>query len=275
MNKSVFRNCDIFVHQAIRDNNRYGKEYASSQLIAKLKKGCRVIAIPNIYHLPMCFFPQYKEEKQLRWKAETYFFRDSIIDNGLRQGVSFKKIDQIYHFQDALSETGFNFHEEFLHFIDEVRMREKDWDIPVSDFIIQNYRNHQLFYDPNHPTEFFLKYVASELTSILCNRECGEGEETIDDINVRALDTYEMPVMEAVKEQGKLLYKNSVIRNTGKKVVCKKMDVREYIVQYTSLIWTSHDYKRVLRIKSFILWVLLQIRDIFSLFGSAVNKCRK
>lgn len=76
----IFSECDIFIHQAIRKNNRYGKEFASEEIIKNLKTGCKVISIPNVYHLPTCFFPQYYEGIELRVNhgKVTVFFRDLI-----------------------------------------------------------------------------------------------------------------------------------------------------------------------------------------------------
>jgi hypothetical protein len=85
--QECYSQCDVFIHQSIRLNNRYGEDYASERIIARLKPGCKVIAIPNVYHLPLCFFPQYYDAHELKNKAVkgglTFFFRDSIIDTHL------------------------------------------------------------------------------------------------------------------------------------------------------------------------------------------------
>ncbi len=55
----------------------YGEEYSSKNIIKQLKPDCKIIAIPNVYQLPVCFFPQYyKKGEEFRDKINTIFFRD-------------------------------------------------------------------------------------------------------------------------------------------------------------------------------------------------------
>ena len=77
----IFRYCDVFVHQSIQLKNRYGEEYASENIVKRLKPECRVISIPNVYGLPVCFFPQYIRDTEYKNEVGiTVFFRDSLLD---------------------------------------------------------------------------------------------------------------------------------------------------------------------------------------------------
>jgi hypothetical protein len=47
--------------------------------------------------------------------------------------------------------------------------RESECDIKISDFILENYKEKQLFYDPSHPTETLLCEMGKRvLTKIGC-----------------------------------------------------------------------------------------------------------
>lgn len=254
-----YAQCDVFIHQSIRLNNRYGEEYASERIIARLKPGCKIIAIPNVYHLPLCFFPQYYDAHELKNKAVkgglTFFFRDSIIDSHLkdvrRLYKLFKQVKKDYN--DPFLFNNENIVASFNQFVDKVRGREKEWDIKVSQFILDNYKQHQLFYDPNHPTNFFLSYVSEELLRLLidngktgCNIQCIK--ETLENI--------EYPMCHSVINALGLCWKESVIRrnNPFTRITPFKMTLFWYTYQYFIFIWMAEDFPKSLRRISKLLW---------------------
>lgn len=271
--REVFKICDVFIHQSIQEKNRYGKEYASSNLIQKLKPQCRVIAIPNVYHLPHCFFPQYDEKVELKKKngSATVFFRDKIIDQEFLNGASIKEISKKYNTYFLDKEEDIRL--EYAKFIDKVRVRESEWDIKISGFIDMYYQKERLFNDPNHPTTYFLKYIAKQLLCILLSEV---DEEYIDNMNVGLLDSYEMPIVDAVYNAlGMHFRKPQYIRKTGVKVRRVDMDVSEYILQYISMEWTNPDVvSNKLRIKSILLYFWLKIWNLFCIFYRGILKIK-
>lgn len=260
--KENFGDCDVFIHQSIQLNNRYGKEFASNNILKLLKPECKVIAIPNVYHLPMCFFPQYEEAtplREVRGRKATHFFRDAIIDEGYTQNNSVAEIAEKYQREDLYDADEIK--EEFRKFIEKVRMREKDWNIKISDFINENFQKRQLFYDPNHPTNFLLEYIAYKLLSELLGNEELKFEDVEGSCKTR-MDSFEMPICECVKRALDLQYGGqnaSELRVTGIKERIEKMYLKEYINQYISREWTNSDLSLWLRIKSFLKWFRLYI----------------
>ena len=252
--EDCYSQCDVFIHQSIRLNNRYGEEYASENIIARLKPGCRVISIPNVYHLPLCFFPQYSEAQELRRGGVTYFFRDSIIDSHL--GRPFKLAELVKRdYEDPGLYNKESIVAAFDAFVDKVRRREKDWDIKVSNFILENYRSHQLFYDPNHPTNFFLGYIASELLKMLIDNNVVDGHCLKID---NCLDSIEMPVCKAVIKALHLDWNNDVIRRSmphTNRLGCN-MNLSNYVYQYLSCVWIERKCPKSTKITSRLLWVL-------------------
>lgn len=248
-----FYDCDIFIHQSIQLGNRYGEAFASENVIKLLPKSCEIIAIPNVYHLAKCFFPQYSEAKELRTKIKdkTCFFRDSIIDEAY---VKNAKVDEIVEKYNSLCLYDENvLKNAYTEFIEKVKKRENDWDIKVSAFIEENYKDIQLFYDPNHPTNYFLEYVAYKVLCILLPRMNIQFEDVLG-TSSRRLDSYEMPVCANAKSALGLNWKEKELRITGIKEKNERMYLREYISQYILREWRNEDIGIFWRIKSFLKW---------------------
>ena len=253
----VFRVCDVLIHQSIWEKNRYGKEYASSNIISKVKDTCKIIAMPNVYHLPICLFPQYYEKTELRYKNQTYFFRDKIIDEGIEAGKSLKQIAREYY------EYKFDqkkICEDYFKFINKVREREKEWDISVADYINANIKTTLLFFEPNHPTGCLFNYYANIILKILgiTNYEV----DTID--NAVEMDSYQMPFLTEVGKALDIEYstKGAEIRSTGVKIRKVKMDIQEYVNQYYASLWMCGEYGIKNQIISKVMWLLYRIQDI-------------
>lgn len=253
----VFKVCDLFIHQSIQLNNRYGEDYASENIIKILPISCRIIAIPNVYQLPVCFFPQYEKAHELRWRGDTMFFRDKRMDTYLKQGVSLRKIALNYNDCEMYSEEMLD--EAFEKFKEKVLSRENEWDIKAWKYINDNFQKKQLFYDPNHPTNEFLRYVVEELLSLL---EIEYDAEALEKSKVTKLDSYQMPMLKVVKNHFDMRFEEEELRNTGRKVRHVTMDLQEYVKQYSALIWTDKDFGFWKRGISLIRFVRMKIQDI-------------
>lgn len=257
LQNDAFHECDVFIHQSIWKKNRYGEEYASESIIAMLKPGCRVIAIPNVYHLPMCFFPNYSSKLEFCYKnGSTVFFRDSIIDELYRDNVSIRKIEKEYNRIDKFEEK--NLKNQYDKFIQTVKKREVDWDIKVADFIDENKAKHRLFYDPNHPANYFFKYVTGKLLELL---DIKFDKSKLESASVSKLDIYEMPICTSVKVCFNMVFEDGELRNTGNKVKRGRMFLREYIKQYISMEWQDSSLRIGLRLKSKCRWIVYKMYD--------------
>lgn len=253
----VFSDCDLFIHQSIQKNNRYGEAFSSSRVMSGLKDKAEVLAIPNIYHLPMCYFPQYKEGKELKNKhGHTVFFRDDIIDTGIAHNESVDEIVEAYlrknfftvQYLESLYET----------YITKVKKREDEWDVKISGFLVDQ-RDKNLFYDPNHPREIVIEHICKGIMQKLGFRDC-----TLDMNQMKPLDDHEMPLCEDVIDffSIKINEKELRIRKSGNKVLRGEMYLKEYVEQYVSLLWqdSSCDEKvKKISYKKYIYYNFLNI----------------
>lgn len=268
----VFRYCDLFIHQSIQINNRYGKAYASENIIQMLKDSCKVVSVPNVYHLPMCFFPQYTEDIELK-KESTVFFRDSIIDEYCKKhgGIS----DIVRAYKDANYYSQEFIEEKWNKFIDTIRKREVEWDVKISDFLINNANKKIMFYDPNHPTEIIIKFIAKGLLDLLGIKL--EDATNIDNIMITKLDSFEMPICQSVIDYFGMDYnlENRILRNSGVKRTKATMRLKQYIKQYISMIWQDKSFSNKIRIKSYFKGLKYELYYIAYIIKKTVKKIIK
>ena len=260
-----FESCDVFIHQSIQKNNRYGEEYASERIIKRLKKDCIVIAIPNLYGLPICVFPQCVLNQSLYLFGEVFFFRDRLIEKLVNEKRNIEDICVAY--QEDMSV----FPEEDLvmgreQFLDKVKRREEDWDVKIYDYIKRN-MDKRLFYDPNHPTNLLLEHVIEEL--------CKKLGVSIDLAAVRrnvyrALDTYEMPLCAPVAK----LYgvKNQGLRESygGRKIGLRAMTIKQYVECYIAALWENNELVGPFASEGKRIYYVLSVRRLISL---PIKKC--
>ncbi len=248
--------CDLFIHQAIRLNNRYGEDFASEKLISRLRSDAQVVAVPNTYHLPMHIFAQYREKKELLFPVchGTVFFRDGIIDDLCETDhCHIARIVEEY-VQDTITIDETIIRDRYQQFIEKVQTREKDWDIKVSDYIEQNFRQKKLYYDPNHPSAEFLIWICKKLLDCLGM----DGERADDNAPQMEMDYYEMPVTSAARAalgieypEQKLL--RSVCKNT---LTHRAIDRTEYARQYMALKWEDRELPMRWRVRCFAYMML-------------------
>lgn len=235
LNLKVFQKCDLFLHQCIREENEYGKEYASSLIIKKLKISCKVVNLPNVYNMPRFLYPQcISKERGYVWESYNYFlYRDYYLDK-YYNAMSVDDLKNIILDENLIP------HHEIINnmdvFFEKLKLREKEWDIKVSDFIYNNLKDTQLFYDIGHPSNKLLSYIANEALQILKFGSVDVFQ------NVYTLDDNEIPIYACVKKALNLTYNTPYMRKCSNgSINNQQMDLRQYIVQY--LKW-NHTEKR-------------------------------
>lgn len=246
----IFNECDVFIHQAIQINNRYGREFASENIIKKLKPSCKVIAIPNIYHLPKFYFPQYLEEPEYKWGIKnnkgTFTFRDRLIEDALRKGKSLRNIVDIY--KDVNYEIDY-IKTNYENFKEKILKREKDWDIKVSEFIDENITKSKLFFDPNHPRPIVIRYIAEQVLIKLgvVNNDLSKKDFL--------LDSFEMPICASVIAYFGLdssMIDEKIRVNSNNKFTLCPLNLKFYVFQYFCMVWHDKTFPIKTRILSFI-----------------------
>jgi len=266
----IWEQCDVFIHQDIQLNNKYGVEYSSDYVIRSLKKACRIISVPNLYGLPECFFPQHIKNAEPLHSVKSHqsiFLRDAIIENVLRSdGLSVKRIERAYK-NANLYESG-SLEEKLNLFFEKVGKREENWDVKILRYIKDNYKEKKLFYDVGHPSNDVIYEIALGICNIL---DLSVDSDSVHSISLQdtwcpQMDGLEMPISNSVKYTFGIKYVDDCIRENGIKLLNAKMGLREYILQYCSLIWLEKKYSFFTRAKSFGIYGVIHIRKVISYF---------
>lgn len=220
----VLPHCELFLHQAIRKENIYGEKYASENMISYLSKQCQVVSIPNLFALPDCFFPQ----QQKYWKERQFYFNlgeDIWIERWLEEGKTEEEIKAyivkggVYQRQEIL--------ELWRDFQNKLYKREKEWDVKISDYIMDNYKTIKLFYDKYHISATLAREIASRTMQYM-----GYEGQIPYELPIY-LDSCEMFIYQDVKEALGLQFEESYIRLGQKYCPLNEsyMDIDNYVHQ--------------------------------------------
>ena len=213
-------NTDVLITQNVSE--KFGV-YSTRNLIANLKPGARVIRVPNIY------FSGYTPEITYFRAAEPHVtaFCDYHDANFLKfyfenPATAVKKSvaaysDETFYSDDFVLTNAHNS-------LQELRHREMDCDVTISDFIQANWQSDVLFYSMNHPKRKLLAHVASQILqglSIPSTDITGQYEH---------LDNTKLPVYRSI---GKALgtTKSSAIQIKG-----EAMDIETYYANHARVL---------------------------------------
>ena len=147
----MFKNADLIIYQPLSDvHGCYSPNINNPNSFMKLlKPDCKTISFPRIHNNAL--FPIFKKS--------------------LTQNIYYGKIKNAFKNKEELielykkNEIDFDFENRMQQNILISREKEKDCDIKIIDFILENIQKHKLFLTQDHPTSF----VFNELTRQICN----------------------------------------------------------------------------------------------------------
>ena len=240
INSNIFMHIDVWIHQNIRTENKYGY-YVSDEYIRQCIRNVhreneiRDITIPNLYNLGQAFFPQIcktnKYNAFIDAKEHLLFpLGDVLIDRCVEKGMSVLEILEFY--KSDMAYTPNEILELFEKCMNKIKEREKEWDIKIHDYIAENYQKTPIFNDPYHPTNNILKIISVEILKLL--------NITEDALFAQSeLNKCEIPILPCVREALGITYDNSLIRlgNSTRKLT-DYVNLDSYVRQY---LWWSHN----------------------------------
>lgn len=227
----AFEYCDLFIHQCIRVDNKYGYNYSSEFLMNKVKKNCIILSIPNLYGMPKFYFPQiYADINNCKTNNhQLYSFRDKYIDEMFQEGKSIDYMIQKIMYDEF--EDRAQIISRYDIFLQKLHQREDNLDIKISKWIYQSIEDYQLFYDYNHPTSIVFGYITKQILMCL-----GYKDIYIDYERLTMLDNYEVPVYGQVMNDFNMKWSNSYLRKfTKNSLTNTPITLREYVNQY--IVW--------------------------------------
>lgn len=223
--KSILNHCDLFFHQSIRKDNVYGKNYSSEQMLQYVMETCKVISVPNLYGLPKYLFPQLEVHR--RWQQDYLcpFFVDGNVVAWLKDGKSKETIVKY------ISDGGVYEKDEIISMWENFKLklyqREQEWDIKISDYILNNHKKERMFCDINHITSKMAKEIAVRVLKYM-----GYKGEILLELPI--MDDMETIIYKDVKEALELEFEDHIIRKYSFGAVSLnscEMNIAEYIEQ--------------------------------------------
>tara|TARA_B100000700_G_C15038434_1_gene854005 strand:+ start:1108 stop:2121 length:1014 start_codon:yes stop_codon:yes gene_type:complete len=185
----LLRELDLFITQNVGESHGI---FSSSNLASHLKANAKVIRIPNAY------FSGYMPEVVYFRAGEPYVTK--FCDYHDANFLAFFMEDPVNAVQKTVKAATNRSHysEEFvldnaMTSISELKRREEECDVFVSDYIEKNWRNDILFYSINHPRTVVLSHMASQILKLL-NQSTGDVHDDYE-----YLDNTRPPIYESVK----------------------------------------------------------------------------
>ena len=232
--QNIIPNADIIFHQSIRDDNSYGREYGSKKVLKYAKKSCEVVSVPNLYGLPKCFFPQLlKQPKKRALMHHLTIADDYKIIEWYESGFRLDEIVCKIQSQGSIDCTLIK--EMWEEFLTKLFDRESDWDIKISDYILNHYQTEKLFYEPWH--------ISTELAREIANRILIKFEMPMISTLIPCLDDYEVFIYEDVKQALGLKFKEEQIRKHTRLTSCMELQAMD-LVDYVDLCIKTYDYSK-------------------------------
>lgn len=227
-------NCDVWIHQEIRNENPFGYRMSDEYIRKKINPNVREIIISNTFGEGHIYFPQadmnnIKNRPISNGEDRNGIFpdNDAVISRCLDSGMSIEDIINYCTRNDIFTEK--QIINNFNTCLDKIYEREKNCDIKVYELIRNNYKDTKLFYDPGHPTNIVLEYIAVEILKLLGIVE----NRQLHAIN--NLSAHELPIYPQVQKVLGLKFRDDEIRKGNRdKKLTEKMNFEEYIKQY---IW--------------------------------------
>ena len=168
---------DLFIHQIVSDSYQGIEQFGTNYLRSKLASGSKAIAIPGAYFTG--YHPAALEIKDGDGNKinEPCDYHDVnllyLFDKGktVTETIDLIQQDDFYQPEYVLDNLAAT--------LKELRRRETELDISISDFIEQNYQQQKLFHTFNHPGVVLLSYLANcilEILEIPVNKQSQQSE---------------------------------------------------------------------------------------------------
>lgn len=201
---------DIFITQITVSEHYKNLGLDTKTITSFLPKNAKLIKIPVPYFTG--YFPEqfYLHDKNgitvAKCEGLPHPYHNKIIFWGYCNKLSPTETLKIINSDKTFK----NLHQIIAKDINELKTRETELDIKISQLIKKTYKRKRLFWTINHPTNFILKYISFEIVKILIGNKfyskilqltCPRYQEFLDCITT--------PIMPSVKQALQLRFKTT------------------------------------------------------------------
>ena len=244
--------CKLLISQDIREDNSLHIPGAE-ELCSGTGKDCIKILVPNLLGCNL-FFSQAQDLKIDNNAVLKHMNDEAILNREIKakewsvtwiSGWRDRNIENIYESGGGVNEiidmiengTMYSSQSVLKNFKDQIKKlqkREENCDIKISDYILANYTQRQLFYDPNHPTSDVIMEKGRRILRLL-GMEINETNITIK--RSKIIDGGELFIYGCVRKALGLQYKQQYIKNNQweASLYNRPIDLKEYVESY--ILW--------------------------------------
>ena len=154
----ILGQADLFIYQPISSERG---QYSTVELLKTLKPGCKTVSFPYLYNYAFWeVLAMSNADYDIGMFGMKYAHLNQKPITDLRDaGFSFEEIER----RIRANQIDWKFGERVEKTQTILREKEKECDVKVADFIDAHYKTHLLFYTQNHPSMFFLRFVAQRI----------------------------------------------------------------------------------------------------------------
>lgn len=159
---NILKHVDVYIHQDIRVDNKVSYYLSDEFILPMLKRDCQIICIPNFVGFGKMFFQTVNEGGYVANRKVLMFYRDNAIDQCIKKD----KVRSLNELKDMLYNLRIDeekIRNKFNEYMIKIKKREKNWDIKVSEYIEENYKNQKLVNDIDHPSNQMMKYICDQV----------------------------------------------------------------------------------------------------------------
>lgn len=243
--KDDVSHCDLFITQDIREGNKFNMPSADD-LISLMQEGSISLRIPNLYSVNL-FYPQIDLERlgEQDFIEDIAFYimgrGDEIIESGFKEGKTVEEME--VYIQDVDVFPYIDIRKKFDTEMKKLKKREEKCDISISDFIEENYKEIQLFYEPTHPTNIVFWEKANRILKLLGFDAISEKDAQLGFLD--GCDQSEAFIYPCVREALGLQYEQRYIRKNRKGGFRNSaLTLKEYIEDYYKVLGMRKRKKR-------------------------------
>ncbi len=221
----ILKKADVFIHQDIREANKISYKLSDNYTLKIINKNCVEICIPNFVGMAHYMFPN---QGKLLTRSGTDFYEDIVLDKAVANVdhnlADVQKYWDEYVFDDATLDGAFE------KDMEKIRIRQKNWDVPVYDYIANNYKKIAFFVDVGHPSSYLMKSIGKYVADAIGITDIS------DDTYSAGLGGTSSPIMNCVSNHFGFDFEYPVERKCFWKGDMKDYE-QEYIVNYC---WWHH-----------------------------------
>jgi len=165
IDKSLLLDCDVFIHQDIQAANSISYYLSDEYIIPLLKNDCLNITIPNMVGMGNWCFPSQGKILRFPNLDRNICFENSVLEEAYSKGA--RTLMEFENFFNNYTYNPAELNALFSKDMEKIKQREPNWDIKMSSFILENYKEIPLFNDAGHPSKYTMLYIAKIVAQLL------------------------------------------------------------------------------------------------------------